>query len=870
MKTRISLFVLIFSIVSSVCGCGDVVAPEKTTGSITFVITEENTPQTLSEVAIQLFFDEDKSITQSDRTDKSGRCTFSDIPVGTYSVNLSKPGYESKEGLALRITGKDNPNKEIGLKRITTELTVQPKILDFGADESVRQKAFSIVNPNYVDLTWAALETDVPWIVSVCDKDGKKNGIIKYNQEVAMSVTIDRNKLAIGDNESTIVILSDYGRAELTIKAVGADTRTFPTTNMLEVTDVDMSSATFKGEILSAGTPEYTERGFVYSRSSIPVDATSGFSQKAATMDSNKAFSVSVNDLWNGYTYHVRAYAKNSVGMSLSTNEITFRTIGSITTVRTKEVAYIDAVNGNALFIGEIIKAGDPSYSEKGFCYNTNDEPTVSDKKNAVSGTGSGEYAFLCDGLSKNTTYYVRAYAIQNNKTYYGSTIKFNTDKSSQDCFPSVSTGQPTAYSTKIYVTGKVTDEGATAVTKRGVCYSTDNSTPTTSNHTIENGSGSGSFDIQITGLTKNTKYYLRAFATNENGTSYGECRSINTTNGLPIVTTDKNCTSGVDYLEVTGSSSTESEYPITRQGVCWSTSGNPSIYDNVVPAASTVSPFSCRITGLQQGSTYYCRAFAENSNGLSYGSSYAFTTNYKATTLHGHVYDQDGKPVASAKISGTATPTTTDNNGYYSVTLDITESKYYSFFCSCDGYKSQDKNTYITRGQDNQLDFNLTLENNFAVDFGDGYFIKSGEFWLMYFECAQTNLPGTKTSKNMRIKNYRSVPVSWNLSTLPTKGITFSPQKGTIASNSEVTINVTFTYPSPSTTGSTMLRSNNGTKLYVWPWQGYYVDCYINTSTNEGITNPGSACCAHDVYLQVDNHSEAFELAFNQFVSYR
>ena len=97
---------------------------------------------------------------------------------------------------------------------------------------------------------------ELPFVaITVCDKDGKKSGTIKYNQEVAMSVTIDRNALTSGNNESTIVILSDYGRAELHVTAVGADRR-FPITEITEVTDIDLQTATFKGKVLSVGAPE--------------------------------------------------------------------------------------------------------------------------------------------------------------------------------------------------------------------------------------------------------------------------------------------------------------------------------------------------------------------------------------------------------------------------------------------------------------------------------------------------------------------------------------------------------------------------------------------------------------------------------------
>lgn len=68
---------------------------------------------------------------------------------------------------------------------------------------------------------------------------------------------------------------------------------------------------------------------------------------------------------------------------------------------------------------------------------------------------------------------------------------------------------------------GDVTSEGGSAVTNRGVCFSTTPN-PTTAETTIPEGSGTGAFTTTLIGLTQNTTYYLRAYATNSIGTGYG------------------------------------------------------------------------------------------------------------------------------------------------------------------------------------------------------------------------------------------------------------------------------------------------------------------------------------------------------------
>ena len=68
---------------------------------------------------------------------------------------------------------------------------------------------------------------------------------------------------------------------------------------------------------------------------------------------------------------------------------------------------------------------------------------------------------------------------------------------------------------------GNVTSDGGASVTARGVCWSTSPNPTIADSHTTD-GSGTGSFTSSITGLTDTTTYYVRAYATNEAGTSYG------------------------------------------------------------------------------------------------------------------------------------------------------------------------------------------------------------------------------------------------------------------------------------------------------------------------------------------------------------
>ncbi len=172
---------------------------------------------------------------------------------------------------------------------------------------------------------------------------------------------------------------------------------------------------------------------------------------------------------------------------------------------------------------------------------------------------------------------------------------------------------------------GIITNDGGASVTARGICWSTSPN-PTISGNHLAIGNGMGSFTCNITGLSHSTTYYVRAYATNSAGTSYGEQKTFNTATAvLPTVTTNDitniTMTSAICGGRVTSAGNSS----VTARGVCWSTSPNPTINDNHTSNGSGTGNFSSTITNIIQGKTYYVRAYATNSGGTSYGSPRTF-----------------------------------------------------------------------------------------------------------------------------------------------------------------------------------------------------------------------------------------------------
>jgi hypothetical protein len=94
---------------------------------------------------------------------------------------------------------------------------------------------------------------------------------------------------------------------------------------------------------------------------------------------------------------------------------------------------------------------------------------------------------------------------------------------------PTITTNSISTFNaTSATLGGNVIYDGGATVTERGIVYNTTG-TPTTSNNKVQIGNGNGSFSSNITGLTAGTKYFVRAYAINNAGISYGDEKSFTT-----------------------------------------------------------------------------------------------------------------------------------------------------------------------------------------------------------------------------------------------------------------------------------------------------------------------------------------------------
>ena len=404
---------------------------------------------------------------------------------------------------------------------------------------------------------------------------------------------------------------------------------TVPTVITDSISSITSSAAVGYGDVTDNGGSAVTARGICYGNSPMPTIS----SHLAPSGSDTGYFSTTLSSLTSSLTYYARAYATNSTGTGYGAQDSFVTVLVSVPTITTDSptsVTYTSAVTGIS-----VSSAGGSTITWQGVCYSTSPYPTTS---SSVYSTATGVGHFIADltGLTAGTTYYVRAFSVNASGTVYGSQYSFSTPSLA---IPTVSTNTVIGISATTATSGgDISSDGGSYVSVRGVCYS-KYGTPTVDSSITSDGSGTGIYNSNMTGLTASTTYYVRAYATNSVGTGYGSVISfttdsiVTTSTSLPVVGTDVPYTTSSayasgGYVSFGGGSS------VTARGICWGTSTPPSLSGgSYTTDGSGLGYFTSTISSLSGcGTTYYVRAYATNSTGTGYGNIYSFSTGLLPT----------------------------------------------------------------------------------------------------------------------------------------------------------------------------------------------------------------------------------------------
>ena len=300
-------------------------------------------------------------------------------------------------------------------------------------------------------------------------------------------------------------------------------------TGRANTSSYDDKAAQLNGKVLSAGYCTMSEIGFYFGTTETPDKD----GQKLIAADPTATdFTANTEILAPATTYYYVAFATNEVGTAYGeVKSFTTRNAKALPEVVTKKV---NAYSTSAEVDCEVVSSGE-ALTERGICYSTTANPDTTATKKAYSTAAVGTYTMTMGELTENTKYYVRAYATSWAGIAYGDVIEFSTVSLT---IPAVETKEVVKVGGgSATILSKLTVMGGSANLTVGVVCSDTVAEPTLENGLSYVSKSSIADDSTFTTLTnkldKETKYYVRAYATNEAGTAYGNVLEFTTTAGF-------------------------------------------------------------------------------------------------------------------------------------------------------------------------------------------------------------------------------------------------------------------------------------------------------------------------------------------------
>lgn len=656
------LYALLFGLVF--CACSSDEGDEWSKGSIAGSVSDRTTGEPVATVNVTLSPGGRSTVTGSD-----GSFSFDELDPQDYTISISKEGYTPTTD-KLTVKAGQPTAAHLLIERIPASITADRTLLDFG--EELTTLSFRIVNTGYSDLAYKVEKGDCSWMSVDTETD-----ILGYGKTATIVVKIDRQLLASGNNEAMIVVRSTSGggNVEVKVKAIG-EYRAESAVNTLDA-EVSNQSAWLHGEIINEGAPAYTERGFVYDKQPTPT-TTACIQKLSLPVNAEKKFMCRIEGLAPVQTYYARAYVVQK-GVTIYGNIVSFRTWEEPTTLTTSAVTQIGA--STATFNGTITNAGTPPYEERGFCYSrTDNDPTTNDNYQRVSGSGTGDFSLQVTGLDYPVTYYVRAYARMGGFLFYGNVVTFTTQQNRTSITTSAVT-QVTA--TSATFNASIADAGLPAYTERGFCYSTTGTPTIADNRRRVSGSGTGDYSLQVTNLDYPVTYYVCAYAIQDGEAVYGNTVTFTTEFRDVAVSTSAATNVTESSARLNGTINDVGSPAYTQRGFVYSsTTTQPTIAnDKVVQYLSWAGVFNETISGLQEGTTYYARAFAVQEGQYVYGNTISFTTGSQPRVQTGSVssltktgtYFYQWSATFSGAVTAAGQPAYTERGFVYGETYDPT-----------------------------------------------------------------------------------------------------------------------------------------------------------------------------------------------------
>lgn len=302
----------------------------------------------------------------------------------------------------------------------------------------------------------------------------------------------------------------------------------------------------------------------------------------------------------------------------------------------------------------------------------------------------SDKYVVGLSYLEPNTTYYLR-YIFKNRYSSFSPIKKGHLTTTASPSIPIVITDSASEVSfTSATIGGNIISNGESEIKECGIVYGLS-SAPTIDNLKIPIKNVTSKYTLSLNNLDDGAMYYVRSYAINNNGISYGQEISF-TTQAYSLPNVKTTAASDITYTSVNvgGEIISAGGLEIKECGIVYSTHANPTTHDIIIKVPTNTDTFSVELTNLIQGTTYYFRAYAINEKGIGYGEQVMLTTLEKANE-NGYEYVDLGLSVKWATHNiGATTP---EEFGDYFAWGEIETKEWFDWY----NYKWSE-GTYLTK----------------------------------------------------------------------------------------------------------------------------------------------------------------------------
>ena len=400
----------ILSVILLVSSCSEPIVD--TFGNISGIVRDSRTNEPVEGVKITL-----TPTGASQVTDLEGSFLFDNLDPQEFTLMFTKTGFETtsqkvsvKPGLSTSV--------QVVLSPARQALIVTPEELDFGkVQNSIR---ITLENPASGSLNWSVKSSN-SWL-TVSQKSGT------VSSRAYINAIVSRSGLAAGSYDGSLTFTVG-GTQSIVPVSMSVAVNEKPSVSIEEYSALTSSSVTLSGILSSTGSAEVTSYGFCWSTSPSPTiednSNTLGDSQVA------KPFEAVITGLQSETRYYFRAYAMNSVGVAYSGSEIVLTTKGLPTHASVTTGQVTDITGTGAILHGVITSLGNSTLTAWGHVWSTSPDPVLG----SDDYTDGGEldeltpYTSELKTLLPNTTYYFRAYVINEVGISYGETVSFKTQR---------------------------------------------------------------------------------------------------------------------------------------------------------------------------------------------------------------------------------------------------------------------------------------------------------------------------------------------------------------------------------------------------------------------------------------------------------